>query len=58
MMMQRKVKEVFHLMHDALGSNRVKDCFMTDIDFASDDFITNAIICLSNFINRDYSSKP
>ena len=58
MMMQRKVKDVFHLLRDALGSNRVKECFMTDVHFASEDFITKAITCLANFINRDYSSKP
>ena len=58
MMMQRKVKEVFRLVHDALGSNKVKDCFLTEIDFANEDFITKAITCLSNFINKDYSAKP
>ena len=58
MMMQRKVKEVFRLIHDAIGATKDQECFLTDIDFANDDFITKAITCLSNFINKDYSAKP
>ena len=36
----------------------MKDCFLTEIDFANEDFITKVITCLSNFINKDYSAKP
>ena len=57
MMMQIKVKEVFHLIHNTIGSDRVKECFLTDNDLANEDFITTAITCLSNFINKDYSAK-
>ena len=57
MMMQRKVKEVFRLIHDTIGSDKVKECFLTDIDLANEDFITKAITCLSNFINKGYSAK-
>ena len=58
MMMQRKVKEVFRVLHDTIGADKLKQCFLSDVDFANDDFITKAIHCLSNFINRDHSAKP
>ena len=58
MMMQRKVKELFRLIHNKIGSDKVKECFLTDIDLANEDSITKAITCLSNFINKDYSAKP
>ena len=58
MMMQRKVKEVFRLLHDTIGADKVKECFLTDIDLANEDFVTKSITCLTNFINKDYSAKP
>ena len=48
MMMQRKVKEVFRVLHDTIGADKLKHCFLSDVDFANDDFITKAILCLSN----------
>ena len=58
MMMQRKVKDVFRVLHDTIGADKLQQCFLSDVDFANDDFITKAIHCLSNFINRDHSAKP
>ena len=58
MMMQRKVKDIFRMIHDTIGADKLKQCFLSDVDFANDDFITKAIHCLSNFINRDCSAKP
>ena len=58
MMFQRKVKDVFQLIHDSLGKERLVDCFLVDVDFAREDFITKAIKCLTSFINKDYSAKP
>ena len=58
MMMQRKVKEIFRVLHDTIGADKLKQCFLSDVDFANDDFITKAIHCLSNFINKDCSAKP
>ena len=57
MMMQKKVIEVFRLLHDTIGGEKLKQCFLSDVDFANDDFITKAMHCLSNFINRDCSAK-
>ena len=34
------------------------DCFLVDVDFTREDFITKAIKCLTSFINKDYSVKP
>ena len=58
MMMQRKVKDVFCVLHDTIGAEKLNQCFLSDVDFANDDFITKAIHCLSNFINKDHSAKP
>ena len=58
MMFQRKVKDVFQLLHDTLGKDRILDCFLVDVDFANEDFITKAIKCLTSFINKDNSAKP
>lgn len=55
-MMQRKVKDIFRMIHDTIGADKLKQCFLSD--FANDDFITKAIHCLSNVINRDCSAKP
>ena len=58
MMFQQKVKGVFQLLHDTLGKEMLVDCFLVDIDFSREDFITKAIMCLTSFINKDYSAKP
>ena len=58
MMFQRKVKDIFQLLHDTLGKDRIVDCFLVDVDFAGEDFITKAIKCLTSFINKDNSAKP
>ena len=29
----RKVKQVWQEIHDAFGTNTIKDCFITDVDF-------------------------
>ena len=58
LMLQRKVKDVFQVLHDKLGKNRIIECFLVDVDFAGEDFITKAIKCLTSFISKDYSSKP
>ena len=56
-MFQRKVKAVWHEIHDAFGTNSIKDCFITDVDFRNESFICKALACLSSFINKDFSSK-
>ena len=58
MMFQRKVKAVWQEIHDTFGTNSIKDCFITDIDFRNESFICKALACLSSFINKDFSSKP
>ena len=45
MMFQRVVKTLFQEIHDALGTNAIKDSFTTEIDFKHESFIY-------------YSSKP
>ena len=58
MMFQRKMQEVYQLLHDTLGKDKIVDCFLVDVDFVGEDFITKAIKCLTSFIIRDYSAKP
>ena len=58
LMFQRKVKKVFQLLHDSLGKDQIIGCFLVDVDFAGEDFITKAIKCLTSFINKDNSAKP
>ena len=58
MMFQRKVKGVWQEIHDAFGTNVIKDCFITEVDFRNESFIYKAITCLCSFINNEYSSKP
>ena len=58
MMFQRKVKDFYQAIHDSIGNNKIKDCFLVDIDFRNESFIYKAIQCLTSFINRDFSAKP
>ena len=58
MMFQRKGKAVFQESHDAFGTNTIKDCFVTEVDFRHESFIYKAIGCLCSFVNSDYSAKP
>ena len=58
LMMQCKIKELCQQIHDGIGKKRIKDCFMVDIDFHHESFVIKAIKCMTNFINRDCSSKP
>ena len=58
MMFQRKVKDVFQEIHDTIGTNAIKDCFLVDVDFRNESFIFKAIHCLIALISSDYSSKP
>ena len=55
MMFQRKVKQVWQDIHDAFGTNTIKDCFITDVDFRNKSFICKAVNCLCSFINKDFS---
>ena len=57
-MLHRKVREVFQLLLDTNWKDRIVDCFLVDIHFANEDFITKAIKCLTSFINKDLSAKP
>jgi len=58
MMFQRCITAVFQEIHDAIGNDSIKECFVTDVDFRNESFIYKAIACLCSFINSDYSSKP
>ena len=58
MMFQKQLKLLFQEIHDALGNNSVKECFLTDVDFRHESFIYKAIECLCSFINKEKSAKP
>ena len=58
MLFQRKIKELCQQIHDQLGTQKLSDCFLVDIDFRNESFVVKAIRCLTNFINSDFSAKP
>ena len=41
-----------------IGKNRIKECFLVDIDFHSESFVIKSIKCPSNFICEENSAKP
>ena len=55
---QNKIKELCQKIHDNLGKQRIKECFLVDIEFQSESFVIKALKCLLNLVNSDYSSKP
>ena len=40
---QKIIKDVLQSIHDKLGSSKVKDCFLVDVNFKSESFIYKAI---------------
>ena len=52
------MKELCKEIHDSLGNRKIKECFLVDVEFSKESFVIKSLKCLSNFINRDYSSKP
>ncbi|CAL4082361.1 unnamed protein product, partial [Meganyctiphanes norvegica] len=58
MLFQNKIIEVFKDIHAHLGAKRINKCFLVDVDFRHDDFISKSMKCLTNFITKDYSAKP
>ena len=58
MMFQRQVTSVFQQIHDSISKEKILDCFMVDVDFTNEDFISKSIRCLISFINKDFSVKP
>ena len=57
MMFQNKIKDLCQQIHDSIGKKRLHDCFMVDVEFTNKSFILKAQKCLSNFINKECSSK-
>ena len=55
MMFQRKIKEFCQELH-MIGKNRIKECFLVDIDFHSESFAIKSIKCLLNVICEEYST--
>ena len=58
MMFQNKIKQLCQMLHDALGTEKITNCFMVDVDFRNESFVIKALKCLSNFISNEYSAKP
>ena len=57
-MFRDKVKEVYQKIHDGLGVNKIKECFLVVVDLQNETFIYKAIQCLTSFISKDFSVKP
>ena len=58
MLFQSKIKEFFEELQNSLGSRKLDDCFTVEIDFKNENFVIKSIKCLSNFVNKENSSKP
>ena len=58
MMFQVKIKELCQDIHNSLGSKRIVESFLVDVDFKNESFVIKSINFLSNFINQDYPAKP
>ena len=58
MLFQKNMKELSQELDDLIGKNRIKECFLVDIDFHSERFVIKSINSLSNFICKKYSAKP
>ena len=58
MMFQRKVKELWKDIHNSFGTMRIRECFIADVNFGNEPFISKALSCLCAFINSDFSEKP
>ena len=58
MMFQRKVKELWMEIHNGFGTDTIKQCFVSEVSFERESFISKALTCLSSFINSDFSEKP
>ena len=58
MMMQRKVKQLFQVIHYKIGNNEIHKYFYVDVDFKSQSLPSKAIRCLTSFISRNFSTKP
>ena len=58
MMMQRKVKQLFQVIHYKIGNNEIHKYFYVDVDFKSQSLPSKAIRCLTSFISRNFSAKP
>ena len=46
------------MLHDTLGSEKISNCFMVDVEFRNESFVIKALKCLSNFISNEFSAKP
>ena len=57
MMFQGKMKELCQDIYNSLGSKKITECFLVDVEFKNELFVIKSLKCLSNFI-QDYYSKP
>ena len=58
MMFQGQMKGLCLDIHNSLGNKKITDCFLVDVEFKNESFIIKSLKCLSNFINKDYLSRP
>ena len=58
MMFQDKVKEIYQKIHNGLAVNKIKECFLVEVDLQNETFIYKAIQCITSFISKDFSAKP
>ena len=47
MMFQRKIKSLWQEIHDAFGTNVIKDCFITGVGFRNENLFTKLLLAAS-----------
>lgn len=58
MIFQCNLKVEFQFIHETLGTERIVNCNLVDLDFANEGFMIKALKCLTSFLNKNFSTKP
>ena len=52
------VSEICHEIQNLLGTKKIVECILVDIEFKCEPFVTKSLMCSSNLIDNNYLSKP
>lgn len=52
------VSEICHEIQNLLGNKKIVECILVDIEFKCEPCVIKSLMCSSNWIDNNYSSKP
>ena len=52
------VSEICHEIQNLLGNKKIVECILVDIEFKCEPYVIKSLMCSSNWIDNNYSSKP